>query len=276
MSSRGQGIFPETDAGGPARKQLPAMAGRGNYLLPSPGPQTPNAERLAGGRLAAATPILEFKGVTLRPDAFGRSGMRGLDFRLMPGDLARVQLEPGNELLPLADAAEGLLQPDEGTIALLGESWAAMPPDRELELRAGIGRVFDGHGWISNLNVLENLTLSQRHHTARPVPEIIAEARDLARAFGLPDAPAVRPALVARRDLRRAEWVRAFLGRPALILLERPLAGVAAEHAPALARAVEAARQRGAAVLWTHEANEGESAPQKCLRFRMRGDTMLA
>jgi phospholipid/cholesterol/gamma-HCH transport system ATP-binding protein len=225
----------------------------------------------------APAPILEFDGVTLFSGAFGQAGMRGLDLQLMPGDLALVRVEPGNESLPLADAAEGLIRADDGNIAFLGERWSEMGPDRELALRARIGRVFDGHGWISNLNVLENLTLSQRHHTLRPVPESIAEAQELARSFGLGEAPAVRPALASRRDLRRAEWVRAFLGQPALILLERPTIGVAVEHAPLLIRAVEIARARGAAVLWTHEEEDFCGEPgQKCLRFHMRGDMILA
>ena len=224
------------------------------------------------------TPILEFERVSLRRVAHGQAEMHGVSFRLMPGELARVQLEPGNEQLPLADATEGLINPDEGTIAFLGERWPALAPDRELARRARIGRVFDGHGWISNLNILENLTLAQRHHTARPDPEIIAEAQALARSFGLPEVPAGRPALVSRRDLRRAEWIRAFLGQPALILLERPTFGVAVEHVPLLIRAVEAALAGGAAVLWTHDkdTSSGETALQKCLRFRMRGDTMRA
>jgi phospholipid/cholesterol/gamma-HCH transport system ATP-binding protein len=223
-------------------------------------------------------PILEFTRVVLSQVAQGQIEMRGVDFRLLPGDLALVELEPGSEQLPLADAAEGLIAPDEGTIAFLGERWTELAPDRELAWRARIGRVFDGHGWISNLNVLENLTLAQRHHTTRPVAEIVAEAQELARGFGLPEVPAARPALVARRDLRRAEWVRAFIGKPDLVLLERPASGAAAEHVPRLVRAVAAACARGAAVLWTHDRGSAPADPalQKCLRFCMRGDKMLA
>ncbi len=223
----------------------------------------------------SADPILEFAAVTLPPSA-GQSGLRDLSFRLLPGSLMLVQVEPGNEQLPLADAAAGLLQPTAGRIVFLGASWAELAPDRELALRAQQGRVFDGHGWISNLNVLENLTLSQRHHTRRPLPEIIAEVVDLARAFGLSEVPRGRPAAVPRRDLRRAEWIRAFLGRPALILLERPLLGVAMEHAPRLLAQVQSALACGSAVLMTHDQPVIGLPGQNCLRFRMRGDRIFA
>jgi len=223
------------------------------------------------------TPILEFNRVSLRTVADSQAGMSGIGFRLLPGDLLRVKTEPGNARLPLADAAEGLIVPDEGAVAFLGVRWSAATPDHVLSLRARIGRVFEGHGWISNLNVLENLTLSQRHHTIRPVPDIIAEAQSLARSFGLSEVPPGRPAGVPGRDLRRAEWIRAFLGHPALILLERPMFGVAREHRPQLIRAVEDGRTRGAAVIWIHDdsATAPELSLQNCLRFRMRGDTMV-
>lgn len=228
--------------------------------------------------MTTPTFILEFNGVTLHSSAFGHADMRGVSFRLGPGELMLIQVEPGNEQLPLADAAEGLAEANEGHIAFLGERWSAAAPDRQLALRARIGRVFDGPGWISNLNVLENLTLSQRHHTLRPIPDIVAEAQGLARSFGLTDVPAGRPAVVLRRDLRRAEWIRAFLGKPELILLERPTFGVAVDHVALLIRAVVEARARGAAVIWTYDdpAVVRDGSLQKCLRFRMRGDTMVA
>lgn len=226
----------------------------------------------------AATPILEFDRVSLRTIAHGQAEMRGISFRLGSGELMLVQVEPGNEQLPLADAAEGLAEPNEGGVVFLGERWSTATPDRQLGLRGRIGRVFDGPGWISNLNVLENLTLSQRHHTPRPVPDIMAEAQSLAKSFALTEVPVGRPAVILRRDLRRSEWIRAFLGQPSLILLERPTLGVAVEHVPLLMQAVEEARARGAAVILTHDegAIAREVSLQKCLRFRMRGDTMMA
>jgi len=128
-----------------------------------------------------------------------------------------------------------------------------------LQRRAQIGRVFDGHGWISNLNVNENVTLAQRHHTRRPDAEILAEAEALARAFGLNELPKIRPALVAPQDLRRAEWIRGFLGQPRLVLLERPMQGVPLEHLPRLLDAVQEACTRKTAVLWLTDPDLPES-----------------
>lgn len=219
---------------------------------------------------------LEFERATLPAGSRLQIEMRAVHFRLLPGQMALVLIESGNDHLPLADAAVGLIAPSAGAVRFMGETWAGMDPDRELALRARIGRVFDGHGWISNLNVMENITLSQRHHTLRPVREIIAEAEAAARQFGLAEVPKVRPAFVPPRDLRRAEWVRAFLGQPALVVLERPCQGIAFEYIVGLNDAVAAARARGAAVVWTTAEARVWQAPglADALRFAMKGNSL--
>ena len=212
----------------------------------------------------ANNPILEFSDVTIAAAVREHAGLSQASARLLPGTLALIRVEPGNEQLPLADLAAGLLDPAEGRVLFQGEEWRAMPPQQVLQRRAQIGRGFDGHGWISNLNVNENVTLAQRHHTRRPNAEILAEAEALARAFGLNELPRIRPALVTPQDLRRAEWIRAFLGQPLLVLLERPMQGIPLEHLPRLLGAVQEACARKAAVLWLTDTSRplGESGPE--------------
>lgn len=207
----------------------------------------------------ANDPILEFTDVTIAAAPREHAGLSHVNAQLRPGTLTIIQVEPGNEQLPFADLAEGLLRPAEGSVAFQGKTWITLLPEQVLQRRAQIGRVFDEHGWISNLNVNENVTLSQRHHTRRPNAEILAEAEELARAFGLNELPKIRPALVARQDLRRSEWIRAFLGQPLLILLERPMQGVPRKHLPSLIGAVRKACARKAAVLWLADPGFPES-----------------
>lgn len=195
--------------------------------------------------------VLEFRHATSRLKGTERLELRAANLQLAAGQVALVRLEPDHEAVPLADLAEGLCPPNAGEVCFLGTSWTELDPDQADSRRAHIGRVFDGHAWISNLTVLENLTLSQRYHTRRPVSEIVAEVEAMARAFGFSEAPKSRIAGMARRDLRRAEWIRAFLAKPRLILLERPTSGVAVEHVSLLVQAIQRACQNGTAVLWT-------------------------
>jgi len=221
--------------------------------------------------------ILEFSNVTLPGVMRGQAEMRGITFSLKGGQLMLVRVEPGNEQLPLADAAEGLLAPKSGNILWQGRSWSSFTPDIELQARGKIGRVFEKQGWLSNLNVNENVTLSQRHHTLRPECEIGREADELARYFGLPETPRRRPAFVAGHELKIAEWVRALIGRPLLLLLERPENGVPDTDLPKLIDAVQTALKRGTAVIWQTDRDLvwNTSIHPYEFRYRMRGMNLV-
>ncbi len=223
------------------------------------------------------TNILEFSNAALAGAAHGQSELRALTFKLPPGRLLLVKVEAGNEHLPLADAAEGLIAPKAGHVRWRGKAWDSFEPLAELAARAQIGRVFEKNSWISNLNVNENVTLGQRHHTERPESDIVTEADALAGYFGLPEVPRQRPAFVSRRELRMAEWIRALIGKPLLLLLERPEAGVPDDNLPKLIDAVQTALRRGAAAIWLtdRDAAWGTSIWTNEIRYRMRGDEML-
>jgi phospholipid/cholesterol/gamma-HCH transport system ATP-binding protein len=94
------------------------------------------------------------------------------------------------------------------------------------------------------------MLLPQRHHTRRSTRQLCEEAGKLADQFGLPGIPLGLPGDIPAADLQRAACVRAFMGRPLLILLEEPTSGIFLEIISALMDAVREARDRGAAVIW--------------------------
>lgn len=196
-------------------------------------------------------PILKFNEVTTEASAIFEAGLWSISFQLNPGDLFLLLLEREHEHLPLADAAEGLVAPEQGTVTFLGDDWQKMSADSAAAQRGKIGRVFEDEGWVSDLDVDENIMLAQKHHTQRSQDEILDEALKFARMFGLPGLPRGRPASVRRLDLRKAACIGAFLGQPVLIILERPAHGVYADLMAPLVNAVQSARKRGGAVLWT-------------------------
>src|SRR5688500_8386110 len=198
-----------------------------------------------------STAILNFSNVTAPSSSNFETGFSDVSFELGAGDLLLVRIERENERLALADASEGLLQPQRGAVHFLGDDWAHLTSDQAAARRGKIGRLFDDEGWISDLDVDENILLSQLHHTTRTEADIMDEALKFARVFGLPGLPRGRPGKVRRWDLRKAACIRAFLGKPALIILEQPVRGVYADFIAPLLDAVQSARRRAAAVLWT-------------------------
>lgn len=220
--------------------------------------------------------VLAFEAVTVMPDAHLGVGLKDISLTVHAGEILVIEVEEGREHVPLADAAEGLLLPDEGRVSFMGEDWASMSPQRQAEQRGRIRRVFRHYGWISNLDVLENICLAECHHTHRPEAEIVEEAEFLARRFGVNGIPDARPSRVHALVLRKLEWVRALLGRPSLMLLERPLFGAPKADAALLIGAVTEEAKRGTAVLWlTDDARVSECRQfERARRCRMDGDCL--
>ena len=194
--------------------------------------------------------ILEFCDVTLASHSNKMSGVTGVTFTVSRGELLMILVEGESENIPLADIAEGLIEPDSGYVTFAGERWAEMLPARQSDMRGKIGRVFEKDGWISNLNVSENIMLSERHHTSRQEAEIQSEAESLSLFVGLPSLPDVRPDTLPQAVLRRAEWVRAFMGDHTLIILEQPENKAPIDSIPKLVNLVGSTLSKGNAVIW--------------------------
>ena len=195
--------------------------------------------------------ILAFEQVTIEAEGLYDSAIWDVSFKLRAGELMLIRLEPQQVHLPLADGAEGMMAPRHGRVRFMDRDWSELSADRAAAMRGRIGRAFEDGGWVRNLSMDENITLAQRHHTRRAADDITEEAANLSLAFGLPGLPVGRIAGIRTQDLHRAACVRALLGQPELLLLERPTEQVYPEILPALINMMHAARRRGAAVVWT-------------------------
>jgi phospholipid/cholesterol/gamma-HCH transport system ATP-binding protein len=193
--------------------------------------------------------ILRFDGarLILGPDLpLGRAA----NLALAPGDFALIDVGDPVWCRAVADAASGLVAPASGRIFFLGQDWAIAGPDDANALRGRIGRLVAAGQWIDTLSLDENILLQQSHHTRRAAALLSDDAARLARHFGLPGLPLDRPGAVADADLRRAALVRAFLGRPRLVILEHHAHLCEPEYLEPVVNAARTVRDRGGAVLW--------------------------
>lgn len=196
-------------------------------------------------------PRLRLTEVSTDPDPNYDVPLWGIDFSLQPGELLLVRLERGHLRTPLADLALGLIQPRQGQVCFNGEDWQQLPPELVTSQRGRCRRSFSEQGWYSALSINANICLAQQHHSQRPLADIEVEAAALSGFFGLPGLPLGSPATTRVGDLDRASLVRAFLGQPELIVLERPTQNLYPEIVPPLLNALRSARNKGAAVIWT-------------------------
>jgi len=148
-----------------------------------------------------------------------------------------------------ADLCCGLSSLGRGEIRFLGRDWARMPHRYAERLRGRIGRTFVTGAWADMMDMERNILLPQLHHSGRDQATLCEQAAELALHFGLPGLPMGRPRELSAADLARAGCVRAFLGEPALLILESPTRTFG-DLVSLIISALARARDRGAAALW--------------------------
>ena len=163
-------------------------------------------------------------------------------------------------------------------VRFLGRDWAEVPALHAQALRGRIGHSFADGNWLADVELLDNILLPQIYHTRRSVEGLCEEAARLAAMFGLPGLPLGDPSEIAESDLLRAAFVRAFLGRPKLILLEPQRRGLLSPILEPLINATRTARDRDAAVLWLTAERDVWSDPSIPADdwYRLRGGTLHA
>src|SRR6201993_3282840 len=195
-----------------------------------------------------SAPVLDLAAARPKVGA-GEAPALEIDLRLMAGELALVDSRHSARPTWLADLCCGLVPLAAGRARFLGRDWSAVPPHYADALRGRIGRVFHLGSWIGFMDVATNILLPQLHHTRDDLSELRKRATALCCAFGLPGLPLVRPGELAAADLARVACVRAFLGDPALVLLESPVQGrFTTLLSPLLNALAGGGRRRGSAV----------------------------
>ncbi len=140
----------------------------------------------------------------------------------------------------------GLYLPDKGTIELAGRSIAGLRP--EDITTAGIGRSFQITNLFSALSVQENLRLAvqarHRHRFAvwrsvHALPDIAAETVKLIDFLGLSGIEPAQATSLSYGGQRLLDMGLALATRPRVLLLDEPLAGLAATERQRIAALVK-------------------------------------
>jgi len=155
---------------------------------------------------------------------------------------------------------DGQLRADAGSIRIDGRDLEGLPP--RARFRLGVGRTFQVAETFGSMSVRENvqLALLSRERRLGSLWSGLGGENDalpfLARV-GMGDQ-AERPcAMLAYGDLKRVELAIALAGRPRLLLMDEPTAGMAPEERGELMRlATTLARDLGIAVLFTEHDME--------------------
>ncbi|MCB1784620.1 MAG: hypothetical protein H6953_09420 [Chromatiaceae bacterium] len=195
-------------------------------------------------------PILDTHRLRIAAD----TGLSALEFDLqvLAGELHLLYLRDRRTATTVADALLGIGSAG-GTVRYLGQAWHDLDHDASLRLRRGIGRVRGDGNWNETRPVIDSVLLPARHNGVVEDRVLREQAGKLAQRFGLPGLPTELPARCLVSDLERAACVRAFLGRPVLVILEHPMQFEDSAMLAPLIEAIQQVRRRGGAVLWFTE-----------------------
>jgi ABC-type branched-subunit amino acid transport system ATPase component/ABC-type branched-subunit amino acid transport system permease subunit len=193
------------------------------------------------------------EGAVLEVDAVQKhfGGIRAVADACLAIDRGRVHalIGPnGAGKTTLFNLASGLFTPDAGSIRLQGRAIHGLPPYRICQ--QGLARSFQITNLFKGLSIYENLRLSlQARHPARfnawrdidSYPEIHAETAELVRFLGLEGIEEIEGGDLSYGGQRLVDLGIALGSKPQVLLLDEPLAGLAAaerERVSNLIRAV--------------------------------------
>ena len=183
-----------------------------------------------------------------------------IDLDLRRGEVDMIHVDDDREAAELVDLCVGQPALASGHVRFLGVDWAASSRSQQLHDRRRIGLVVQTEVWPAQMSVMEAVLLSRLYHYGAARIDLVTEAIELARLFGLPGLPVERRDAVASDVLLRAGCVRGLLGGPDLVLVHDQALDRASELAIPMAQAIASIRGRGGAVLWITAAAVARAA----------------
>jgi len=232
MLYRRQGLIPaRRTVGALTVTEQTTTAARGgfkpSFVISEPDPTLKHGE-----------PLLDVKGLVKRFG--GLVAADHIDLVVYPGEVVSVIGPNGSGKTTLFNMLTGLVRPDGGTITYHGHGITRLPPHKIASL--GITRTFQNLRLFNNLSVMENVLVGQ--HTRlkggavasvlrtpgvrREEASAVSWTRDVVGLFGNRLVPRLDHVVssLSYANRRRVEISRALAGRPRLVLLDEPAAGM--------------------------------------------------
>ncbi len=207
------------------------------------------------------TPVLEIRGLS---HSFGAlKAVSELDLEVGDGEIVSLIGPNGSGKTTTINLVSGVYRPAAGRIALEGADLTGLPPDAIAG--RGVMRTFQGIRLFTQMTVLDNLLVGGHSRLAigplgavlrtprvlRAEREAVERAEELMGIFGDRLLPRRHHPVMSLSyaNRRRTEICRALMGRPRLLLLDEPAAGMNPYETIELAGQVRAIRDRGVNVL---------------------------
>jgi phospholipid/cholesterol/gamma-HCH transport system ATP-binding protein len=151
--------------------------------------------------------------------------LRGISFRVDPGETKVLLGETGSGKTLLMKLAAGLIQPDSGHILVMGQDISEMPEKELLDFRRRIGFVFQEGALFDSMTVEDNVAFRLKEEKVAEA-EIDTRVREALRFVELEGSLDKFPAELSGGMRRRVSIARALVDRPPIVFYDSPTAGL--------------------------------------------------
>ncbi|MGH7721257.1 MAG: ABC transporter ATP-binding protein [Candidatus Dormibacteria bacterium] len=177
----------------------------------------------------------------------GIHALDGVDLRARSGEVLGIIGANGCGKTTLLDAISGVLRTQSGRVQIDGRDVTGAGP--VAAARAGLARTFQTTRLLEPLDVSRNVQLglhvgrTWRRQTRR------RRARATLDQLGIGDLAETCARELSHGQRRRVELARALVGRPSLLVLDEPTAGLFPDHARDVLQALRQTAAAGCAIV---------------------------
>lgn len=161
--------------------------------------------------------------------SFGKNNvLNGFNLELLEGENLVIMGKSGSGKSVMIKCLVGLMEPDSGSIKIMGKNLLGLNQINLDELRTEIGFLFQGSALYDSMTVRENLEFPLRRHKHKfgdniDTLKLVTEAL---KNVGLIDAIDLMPAELSGGMKRRIALARTLILKPKIILYDEPTSGL--------------------------------------------------
>jgi branched-chain amino acid transport system ATP-binding protein len=205
-----------------------------------------------------ADPLLQVEGLSKHFGGIVASD--ALSLEVTRGELHAVIGPNGAGKTTLIGQLTGLLLPDSGTIRFGGEDITALAAYQRSLL--GLARSFQITSLFPDLSALDNVALAVQAHEghsfhfwrdARKEPPLREPARAALARVGLASRADLPASALSHGEHRQLELAMALAGRPRMLLLDEPMAGMGPEQSARMVSMLRALKGEVTILLIEHD-----------------------
>ncbi|MBL0317101.1 MAG: ATP-binding cassette domain-containing protein [Flavobacteriales bacterium] len=153
--------------------------------------------------------------------------LRDFSLSLKEGENLVVLGKSGSGKSVLIKCIIGLMQPDKGSICVLGDEITTMEQTKLDEMRVRVGFLFQSNALYDSMTVRENLEFPLRRHWAKTSREEVDRlVMEVLEHVGLAEAIDMMPEELSGGMRKRIALARTLILKPKIILYDEPTTGL--------------------------------------------------